>query len=68
MKITKDFIRYLEHIDTLSKSLEPERQRQLEVILESLLSLLVALKKSSNLGKVIYDFERNNKWFPSDKR
>ena len=59
MRVTKDFIAYLENMDLLARSLEPERRRQLEVILESLLSLLVALKKSSGLGKVTYDFGEN---------
>ena len=52
MKVTKDLIAYLEHIDTLSKDLDEDQETALENILSVILTLLVAFKKGSNLGEI----------------
>ena len=56
MKVIKDFILYLEEIDKLAKKLKPEKKKQLETILSSMLTLLVCLKKASHLGEVSINF------------
>jgi len=58
MKVTKDLIKYLEHLDTLSKPLSKDQRAQLEGILSTILSLLVHLKRSSNLGKTVFPWEK----------
>lgn len=52
MKVTKDFIFYLKEVDKLSKRLSKEQRDDLENILKVMLTLLVALKQNSNLGKL----------------
>jgi len=54
MKVTKDLILYLEHIDTLSKKLPVKQQKELENILTVILGLLVALKRDSRLGRFFF--------------
>lgn len=51
MDTIKDFKTYLDHIDKLSKTLSKEKRKKLENILEVILTLLICMKKSSNLGK-----------------
>ena len=57
MKVIKDYIDFLEHIDKLSKTLNPEQKAELEKILEVQLTLLVMLKRGSNLGKIAMNWE-----------
>jgi hypothetical protein len=57
MKVIKDFKLYLDHIDTLSKTLPKIKRADLENILKVQLTLLVSLKKSSDLGKVKFDWD-----------
>lgn len=57
MKVIKDYIDFLEHIDKLSKTLNPEQKAELEKILEVQLTLLVMLKRGSNLGKISMNWE-----------
>lgn len=52
MKVINDFKIYLDEIDRLSKGLDKEQKKELENILSVSLTLLVSLKKSSNLGCV----------------
>lgn len=52
MKEIKDLIQYLEHIDEKARRLNPRQKKQLREIIRTILVLLVALKKSSNLGNV----------------
>ena len=57
MKVTKDFKTYLDHIELLSKTLPPNKKKELEVILSSMLTLLVSLKKASGLGNYKFEWE-----------
>lgn len=57
MKVIKDYKKYLDHIDTLSKTLPKEKRADLENILKVQLTLLVSLKKSSELGKLKFSWE-----------
>lgn len=52
MKVIKDLKLYLDEIERLSKPLEKEQKEQLENILSVVLTLLISLKKASNLGCV----------------
>ena len=49
-KTINDYKDYLEYIKTLAKPLDDEQKKQLNDILSAQLSLLVALKRDSNLG------------------
>lgn len=57
MKVIKDLVDYLEEIDRLAKKLPPKQKRQLTVILSSVLTLLVSLKRDSHLGSVKFSWE-----------
>lgn len=57
MKVTKDYIKYLQHIDELSKKLPKDKKKELENILEVQLSMLVMMKKGSQLGSVSINFK-----------
>jgi hypothetical protein len=57
MKVIKDFKLYLDHIDKLSKTLPKIKRADLENILKVQLTLLVSLKKSSELGKAKFDWD-----------
>ena len=59
MKTIKDLKLYLTYIDKLSKTLNKKQKQELENILGVVLILLVSIKKSSNLGKVKFDWEKN---------
>ena len=50
-KTIKDYKAYLDIIATLAKPLDDEQKEQLNTILEVQLSLLIALKRDSHLGK-----------------
>ena len=56
MKVTKDLIEYIEHIDELSGSLNDEQRKELENIMVSILKLFVGFKKGTNLGNVGINF------------
>lgn len=56
MKITKDLITYIEHIDSLSSNLSKKDKKQVEVILTVIMKLLIGFKVSSNLGKKYIKF------------
>jgi hypothetical protein len=51
----KDFKKYLDHIEILAKPISKEQKKSLDNILKVMLTLLVSLKKSSNLGSVTWD-------------
>lgn len=53
MQIIKHLKTYLDHIDDCSKSLSPFQRKKLAAILSSILTLLVCLKKASDLGVVV---------------
>jgi hypothetical protein len=57
MKVTKDLKIYLDEIDRLSKKAPKEKRLELENILKVILTLLVSLKESSNLGKIKFMWE-----------
>ena len=57
MRVIKDTIKYLEYIKKLSKSLPPDKKEQLENILSAQLTLLILLKKGSNLGTYKFSWE-----------
>ena len=50
MKVIKDLKTYLDEIERLSKPLDKEQKAELENILSVILTLLISLKKASNLG------------------
>lgn len=60
LKVTEDFISYIKHIDKVSATLKPQQRKQLENILETLLIILVTIKKGSNLGKVTFDWDNSS--------
>jgi len=51
-KLIKDYKLYLDHIEKLSKDLDKEQMAKLKMILRCQLSLLITLKKGSNLGEI----------------
>lgn len=53
-KTITDFQEYLEEVRKLAKPLDEDQKKSLNAILTSVLILLVALKKSSNLGSFSY--------------
>lgn len=55
-KTVKDFKTYLDGIEEMSKGLDAEQKADLENILAVMLTLLVALKQSSNLGRMSINF------------
>lgn len=57
-KPIKDLIFYLNEIDELRSKLSKDQKQELDTIIEVILTLLVSLKKSSNLGVVKYSFTR----------
>lgn len=59
-KTIKDYKDYLDIIQTLSKPLDSEQKKQLNTILESQLTLLVALKRDTGLGRISIDFKHGN--------
>jgi hypothetical protein len=54
----RDYKKYLDGILVLAKPLPTDQKDQLNTILKSQLTLLVALKISSGLGETIFDFNR----------
>lgn len=59
MQVIKDLKDYFDHIDVLSKTLRPDKKKELENILSVVLTLLVCMKNSSNLGR--FSFEEDLK-------
>ncbi len=57
MKITKDLILYISDMDEKSKKLPKESRDKLENIFSVILQLLIATKKSSNLGKTFFTWQ-----------
>ena len=57
MKVTKDLKIYLDEIDKLAKKVPKEKRAELENILKVVLTLLVSLKQSSNLGKIQFSWQ-----------
>lgn len=57
MKVIKDFKKYLDIIDKLSKPLDKEQKKQLENILSVMLTLLVSLKQTSKLGITTFKWD-----------
>lgn len=57
MKEIKDTIKYLEHIENLSKTLPKDKKDELRNIISVLLTLLVSLKQSSKLGTYKFTWE-----------
>lgn len=57
-KIIADYKAYLDHIEELSKGLDKEQKKKLRDILAVQLTLLVMLKKGSNLGNVSHDWRK----------
>ena len=55
-KVTTDFKNYLDDIELLSRKLEPAQKDTLETLLAAQLTLLVAFKHDSRLGKVDFAF------------
>lgn len=58
-KLTKtiaDYKTYLDILEKLAKPLSSEQKEQLNTILTSQLSLLIALKQDSGLGRVDVDY------------
>lgn len=55
MKVISDMKKYLDHIDEKSEGLNTLQKEKLETILSSMLTLLVALKNYSRLGKISDD-------------
>lgn len=55
MREIKDTIKYLEHIENLSKTLSKDKKEELRNIISVILTLLVSLKKSSRLGNYIWE-------------
>lgn len=62
MEVVQDLITYLKGIDKMAKTLSPTQKKKLETILSSVLTLLVCMKQSSNLGKVKFDWENITVW------
>lgn len=58
MKVIKDYIYFLGEIEKLSKTLNHEQKASLENILKVQLTMLVMLKKGSNLGKIVMEWEQ----------
>lgn len=52
VKALDDYIYYLEHIRTLTKTMRPDQKEELNNIFTTLCIMMVALVKSSNMGKV----------------
>jgi hypothetical protein len=61
MKAIKDTIKYLEAMDKMTDSLNPDQKKHFETIMTSVLTLLTCFKKASNLGKVAIDFGAHGK-------
>lgn len=59
-KTIKDYKDYLDMIAVLAKPLDEDQKEQLNTILEVQLSLLVALKRDSNLGKYSINWLMHN--------
>lgn len=57
LKVTQDLLKYIKHLDTISKVLKPKQKKELENILRTLMIILVALKKGTDLGKVKFNWE-----------
>lgn len=58
MKTIKDLKLYLTHIEKLSKTLPKGKRVELDNIISVILTLLISLKKSSNLGKYKFTWEK----------
>ncbi len=56
----KDFKFFLSELEKLSKPLSKEQKDSLNTILKSQLTLLVMLKKASNLGAIQIDWRNLN--------
>lgn len=56
MKEIKDLVYYLGEIDSLSQKLDNKQKKQLKEVIKVILILIVALKKSSNLGSISINF------------
>lgn len=56
-KTIRDYKEYLDGIEVLAKPLDEEQKKQLNDILSAQLTLLVSLKRDSNLGGVSIDFK-----------
>ena len=67
MKVIKDFKEYLDIIDSLSLKLSKEQRKELENILTVMLTLLVAFKRDSNLGEVVFSWMDELKWTRTKK-
>lgn len=52
----KDFKDYLDFVEKLSEELDEKQQQELNTIFETLLILIIAFKKGSNLGNDSYLF------------
>ena len=57
MKEIKDLIYYLGELDSMAQKCDAKQKKQFSEVIKSILILLVALKKSSNLGKTFIDFK-----------
>lgn len=55
-KVFKDYHYYLDEMQEKSCKLTEEQQEKLATVLSSQISLLIALKHHSSLGKVEYNF------------
>ncbi len=55
MKVIKDLQGYLGEIEKMADELPKKQTRQLETILTSIMTLLVCLRKASNLGEITID-------------
>lgn len=60
MKTIQDFKAYLDEVENLSKNLNEEQKKELENILSVVLTLIICLKKESNLGQYNINFIQEN--------
>ena len=67
MKEIADLIAYLKEIDKLQRPLKKEQREKLREIIRVILSLLVALKRDSNLGRQFINFNGQDFDIPTKK-
>lgn len=59
--LINDYKAYLDHIEILSRSISKGQKEKLKAILSSQLTLLISLKRESNLGQISLSWFDNKK-------